>query len=44
MKLPSGSVSAAWRKALRDPLAAHVGDQLVVDLRSGAYAALARKP
>ena len=30
----SGSVSAAWRKALRTPLAAHVGDQLVVDLRS----------
>jgi uncharacterized protein len=41
VKLPAiGSVSAAWRKALRDPLAAHVGDQLVVDLRSGAYAAL----
>jgi uncharacterized protein len=41
--LPSvGSVSAAWRKALRDPLAAHVGDQLVVDLRSGAYASLWR--
>jgi cytoplasmic iron level regulating protein YaaA (DUF328/UPF0246 family) len=41
VKLPTvGSVSAAWRKALRDPLAAHVGDQLVVDLRSGAYAAL----
>ena len=33
----SGSASAAWRKALRAPLAAHVGDQLVVDLRSGAY-------
>ena len=41
VKLPAvGSVSAAWRKALRDPLAAHVGDRLVVDLRSGAYAAL----
>ena len=41
VKLPAiGSVSAAWRKALRDPLAAHVGDQLVVDLRSGAYAGL----
>jgi uncharacterized protein len=41
VKLPSvGSVSVAWRKALRAPLAAHVGDQLVVDLRSGAYARL----
>ena len=41
VKLPaSGSVSAAWRKALRTPLAAHVGDRLVVDLRSGAYASL----
>ena len=36
----SGTVSAAWRKALRAPLAAHAGDQLVVDLRSGAYASL----
>jgi uncharacterized protein len=41
VKLPViGSVSAAWRKALRAPLAAYVGDQLVVDLRSGAYAGL----
>jgi cytoplasmic iron level regulating protein YaaA (DUF328/UPF0246 family) len=41
VQLPaSGSVSAAWRKALRTPLAAHVGDRLVVDLRSGAYASL----
>ena len=41
VKLPaSGPVSAAWRKALRTPLAAHVGDQLVVDLRSGSYASL----
>ncbi len=41
VKLPAvGSVSAAWRKALRAPLAAHVGDRLVVDLRSGAYAPL----
>jgi len=40
-KLPAvGPVSAAWRKALRAPLAADVGDQLVVDLRSGAYASL----
>jgi len=35
-----GSVSTAWRKALREPLAAHVGEDLVVDLRSGAYAGL----
>lgn len=40
-KLPGvGPVSAAWRKALRAPLAAHVGDRLVVDLRSGAYASM----
>jgi len=40
-KLPVlGSASSVWRKALRLPLAAHVGDQLVVDLRSGAYASL----
>jgi uncharacterized protein len=41
VKLPAaGPVSAAWRKALRAPLAAYVGDRLVVDLRSGAYAGL----
>jgi cytoplasmic iron level regulating protein YaaA (DUF328/UPF0246 family) len=41
VKLPAvGSVSAAWRKALRVPLAAQAGEQLVVDLRSGAYAGL----
>lgn len=41
VRLPAvGSVSAAWRKALRGPLDAHVGDRLVVDLRSGAYAGL----
>jgi uncharacterized protein len=41
VKLPRvGSVSTAWRAGLRAPLAAHVGDQLVVDLRSGAYADL----
>jgi cytoplasmic iron level regulating protein YaaA (DUF328/UPF0246 family) len=40
-KLPvAGPVSAAWRQALRAPLAAQVGDRLVVDLRSGAYASL----
>jgi len=36
----AGTVSVAWRTALRAPLAAHVGDQLVVDLRSGAYGPL----
>jgi len=36
----AGSAAAVWRKALRTPLAAHVGDRLVVDLRSGAYASL----
>jgi cytoplasmic iron level regulating protein YaaA (DUF328/UPF0246 family) len=36
----SGSAAAAWRKALRTPLVAHVGGRLVVDLRSGAYASL----
>jgi len=41
VKLPAiGPVSAAWRTALRVPLAAHAGDRLVVDLRSGAYAGL----
>jgi cytoplasmic iron level regulating protein YaaA (DUF328/UPF0246 family) len=41
VKLPDlGSVSTIWRKALRTALAAHVGERLVVDLRSGAYAAL----
>jgi len=40
-KLPAvGPVSAAWRQALRAPLAAQAGDRLVVDLRSGAYAGL----
>jgi hypothetical protein len=41
VRLPgAGSVSTVWRKALRGPLDAHVGDRLVVDLRSGAYAGL----
>jgi cytoplasmic iron level regulating protein YaaA (DUF328/UPF0246 family) len=41
VKLPKvGSVSTAWRKALREPLAGHVAEDLVVDLRSGAYAGL----
>jgi uncharacterized protein len=41
VKLPAvGSVSAAWRRALRAPLAAQAASRLVVDLRSGAYASL----
>jgi cytoplasmic iron level regulating protein YaaA (DUF328/UPF0246 family) len=37
-----GSLAAAWRPVLEPELAAHPG--LVVDLRSGPYAALARVP
>ena len=37
-----GSLAAAWRPALEAELAAHRG--LVVDLRSGPYAALAKVP
>lgn len=37
---PLGPVSAVWRKALPGPLSAYAGGQLVVDLRSGAYAGL----
>lgn len=37
-----GSLAAAWRPVLEPELAAHRG--LVVDLRSGPYAALARAP
>ena len=37
-----GSLAAAWRPVLEEELAAHRG--LVVDLRSGPYAALARVP
>jgi uncharacterized protein len=41
VKLPgAGSVSAVWRNALRGSLTEHVGNRLVVDLRSGAYAGL----
>lgn len=41
--LPSlGSLAAAWRPVLEPELAAHRG--LVVDLRSGPYASLARVP
>jgi cytoplasmic iron level regulating protein YaaA (DUF328/UPF0246 family) len=40
-RLPAvGPVAAAWRPALRAPLAAYADGQLVVDLRSGAYASL----
>ena len=40
-RLPAaGPVSAVLRTALRAPLAAHADGQLVVDLRSGAYASL----
>ena len=37
-----GSLAAMWRPVLEPELAAHRG--LIVDLRSGAYAALARAP
>ena len=41
VKLPGvGSVSTAWRNALRGPLADYAADRLIVDLRSGAYASL----
>jgi cytoplasmic iron level regulating protein YaaA (DUF328/UPF0246 family) len=41
VRLPgAGSVTTVWRKALRGPLDALVGDDLVVDLRSGAYAGM----
>jgi uncharacterized protein len=43
--LPSGGTLAArWRPALEPVLAAVAAEQLVVDLRSGSYAALARVP
>lgn len=39
VKLPgAGAVTASWRRALRGPLGEHADGQLVVDLRSGAYA------
>jgi cytoplasmic iron level regulating protein YaaA (DUF328/UPF0246 family) len=38
-RLPGlGSVDTLWRRELREPLDRLVGDELVVDLRSGAYA------
>ena len=40
-KLPGiGSLDAWWRRELRKPLDALVGQDLVVDLRSGAYAGM----
>jgi hypothetical protein len=45
VKLPGvGSVSALWRRELAGPLAQLVGDRLVVDLRSSAYAGMWRAP
>lgn len=44
-KLPRiGTLGTVWRPALRPVLAALVEEQLVVDLRSGAYRALADVP
>jgi uncharacterized protein len=37
-----GSVTAQWKQQLREPLADLIGDELVVDLRSAAYAAMWR--
>ncbi len=39
-----GSLGAAWRPVLEPVLAGIARDELVVDLRSGAYAALGRVP
>ena len=39
-----GTLAAAWRPALEPVLAAVAARELVVDLRSGSYAALARVP
>ncbi len=39
-----GTLAAAWRPALEPVLAALAARELVVDLRSGSYAALARVP
>src|SRR5579871_4855742 len=41
VKLPGvGSVTAVWKAALKDPLEDLIGERLVVDLRSSAYAGL----
>jgi hypothetical protein len=43
VKLPGvGSVTAAWKRALLGPLTELVGERLVVDLRSTAYAGMWR--
>jgi cytoplasmic iron level regulating protein YaaA (DUF328/UPF0246 family) len=43
VKLPGvGSVTAAWKQALAGPLTELVGERLVVDLRSTAYAGMWR--
>jgi cytoplasmic iron level regulating protein YaaA (DUF328/UPF0246 family) len=39
-----GTLAAAWRPSLEPVLAAVAAQELVVDLRSGSYAALARVP
>lgn len=39
-----GTLAAAWRPLLEPVLAAIAADELVVDLRSGSYAALGRVP
>jgi len=42
-RLPGlGSVDTFWKRELRGPLDALVGDELVVDLRSGAYSSMWR--
>jgi hypothetical protein len=44
-KLPSGATLAArWRPVLEPVLARMAADELIVDLRSGSYAALGRLP
>jgi cytoplasmic iron level regulating protein YaaA (DUF328/UPF0246 family) len=43
VRLPGvGSVTAVWKQALRGPLSELVGERLVVDLRSTAYAGMWR--
>jgi cytoplasmic iron level regulating protein YaaA (DUF328/UPF0246 family) len=44
-KLPGGATLAArWRPVLEPVLARMAADELIVDLRSGSYAALGRLP
>ncbi|GAA3293107.1 MULTISPECIES: YaaA family protein [Dactylosporangium] len=41
VKLPAvGVLAAHWKRALKEPLDALVGDELVLDLRSSAYASM----